>query len=223
MYSMDETKNSGMISFTICPGNRDNEFQASGRSNGHDFKISGTCSPGETQSTITVSFKRTFAARAGPQYWDGQFDSSTDTITGTVSFDEERTTTSFFLKRTSPDQLCFRPSPAAFEANKAQALWSFALSAARGYVRQRSWSWSFFRERRDTRKRFIQLYIRDTAFGKPLDEAENTEFSQILSGLTTFDSNFYYSLGLYQIRITPRHGKVYCLSSLSLLADKILL
>ncbi|KAF8516788.1 hypothetical protein JB92DRAFT_2909192 [Gautieria morchelliformis] len=209
LYYTGQVTNSGMISFTLCPGNRDNEFQASGRSNGHDFKISGTCSPGETQSIIAVSLKRTFAARQGPQYWDGQFDSATDTMTGAVSFDEERMPTSltFFLKRTSPDQLRFRPSPAAFEANKARALWTFALSAARGDVRRQSWSWSFFRERRDTRKRFIQLYIRDTGFGKPLDEAERAELSQILKGLTTADSNFYHSLALYQIRITPGHGR----------------
>ncbi|KAF8516802.1 hypothetical protein JB92DRAFT_2909317 [Gautieria morchelliformis] len=211
LYYTGQVTNSGMISFTLCPGSRDNEFQASGRSNGHDFKISGTCSPGETQSIIAVSLKRTFAARQGPQYWDGQFDPATDTMTGTVSFDEERMPTSltFFLKRTSPDQLRFRPSPAAFEANKARALWTFALSAARGDVRRQSWSWSFFRERRDTRKRFIHLYIRGvtTGFGKPLDEAERAELSQILKGLTTADSNFYHSLALHRIRITPGHGR----------------
>jgi Vacuolar sorting-associated protein 13, extended-chorein len=219
---------SGMISFTLLPGNLDNEFQASARSNGCDFKISGKCNPGETLEKIRVSFKRTFSARNLPQYWMGELDCATDTITGAVNFDEDKQadTTSpvtFILKRTPPEHLRFRPPPATFEANKARAFWTFAISATRDYVCQQSWSWTFFRERRDTRIRFIHLYIRSQPSGKPLNEAEQTELNQICKGLTAADNRFYHSLAHHQIRITPDHGKVDRLISSSFKTDNICL
>ncbi|KAF8486675.1 hypothetical protein JB92DRAFT_3101334 [Gautieria morchelliformis] len=215
---------SGMISFTLLPGNLDNEYQASARSNGYDFKISGRCSPGDTPEKIRVSFKRTFPARKLPQYWAGELDYATDTITGRVNFDEDKvadmtSSVTFIFKRTPPEHLCFRPPPATFEANKPRALWTFAISATRHYVRQQSWSWSFFCERRDTRIRFIHLFIRGEASGKPLNEAEQTELNQIRKGLTAADNKFYHSLAHYQIRITLEHGKVGCLISSSRYCD----
>lgn len=212
-----------IISFTLSQGAEENHFQASARAGEFDFKITGSCSPVETQDQIAISFKRTFTNHHPPQYWYGRFDPATDTITGTVSFNEDRTGTSatFVLKRTPSDQLRFRPPPAAFEGNKARTLWTYALSVTRAYVHQQSWSKTFFHERRDTRKRFIQLYIRSTAFGKPLDEAENAELKEIRLRLTTADSRFYHSLALHQIRITVSHGKVGCLSFVDSLADII--
>ena len=203
-----------MISFTLSKGTEANHFHASGRSNLSDFTISGTCSPVEGQDKIAVSFKRTFPARFPAQHWDGEFDPTTDTITGTVSFDDEPEVSSstFLLKRTPPDQLRFRPPPATFETDRPRVLWKYAISATRAYVHRQSWSWTFFRDRRDTRKRFIQLYVRSTnlgePLGKPLEGNEWAELNQIRQGLTSADSRFYHSLARYQIRITTKHWKV---------------
>jgi hypothetical protein len=200
----------GMISMSLCPSTpegKDQRFQASGRSNASDFTVSGECISADTDYAIKITFKRAFPARYPTEYWSGTVDTATGTITGTWGYDPDLDThsASFILKRTAPEDLCFRPAPATFEANQIRALWSFARSAIRYQVRRKSWSWSFFSERRDNRKRFIDLYIRDTEFGCPLTQNEETELSRIRQTFTTADSRFYHSLAEYQIRRTTRH------------------
>ncbi|KAJ7779541.1 hypothetical protein B0H14DRAFT_2631247 [Mycena olivaceomarginata] len=64
------------------------------------------------------------------------------------------------------------------------------------------WSWSYFKERRDNRKRFIELYIRSTKFGPPMSDEEWEDLSRVKKTLTTSDSRFYHSLAEAQIRAT---------------------
>jgi hypothetical protein len=204
----------GMISMTLRPSTlegQDLHFQASGRSNTSDFTVSGECSWGEAPNAINFTFKRSFPARLPTQYWYGQLNTDTDTMTGTCGHDADRATQRaiFILKRTAPEYLCFRPAPATFEANKARALWTYALSAIQYHVRRQSYSWPFFSERRDNRKRFIELYIRNTEYGCPLDRTEAAELARIRQTFTTADNRFYHSLAQYQIRIILGHGRVF--------------
>lgn len=195
----------GMISLMLQPATADGQdgrFQASGKSNASDFTVSGECHPGDTVDTISITFTRSFPAHFPSQYWHGQLNTTTETITGEWGNDPDYGTHHgiFVLKRTAPEFLCFRPAPVAFETNKARALWSFALSAIRYQVHRQSWSWDFFRKRRNDRKRFIELYIRATQYGCPLKPAESEELSQIRQSFTTSDSRFYHSLAKYKIR-----------------------
>jgi hypothetical protein len=82
--------------------------------------------------------------------------------------------------------MCFFPAPAVLKVNKARALWGFAISAVRYTIRKEDWSWAFFKQRTANRKRFIELYIRSTRFGKPLTTAEQVR-------------NFYYFGWLHPI------------------------
>ncbi|KAF8581694.1 hypothetical protein K439DRAFT_202072 [Ramaria rubella] len=203
---------SGMISMDFNITSREDEqlhFQASGRSDYSDFSIKGRCTPGDTGDLIVVTFTRTFPLRYPAEYWHGQLDKSTDTISGTCGHDLEHDNhfLVFVLKRMAPEYLRFRPAPEVFDSNKARALWSFALSAIQYQVRRQSWSWGFFQERREKRSRFIKLYIRQTEFGRPLDPHEYKEFVQLRGSFTSADSRFYHSLAHYQIRRTTKHAE----------------
>jgi Vacuolar sorting-associated protein 13, extended-chorein len=187
----------------------DNElhFQTSGRANDSNFTVVGKCTPGDTESLINLSWTQTFPVRYSPSYWQGKWDESTDTITGTSGSeaDADEHSLIFILKRTAPEYLRFRPSPEDFQEDKVDALWTYACSAIRDQVRRKFMSWEYLEARRDNRKRFIELYIRDNAFGRDLDEEEDEELDELRASFTTADSRFYHSLAEYQIRKTTKH------------------
>jgi hypothetical protein len=114
------------------------------------------------------------------------------TLTGTV-WDEEdpedskRPSGAFVFKRIAPEHMCFSPAPVELETNKSRALWTFAISAVRFDIRRNRWVWAFFKERRDIRKRFIELYIRSTTFGPSLSDEEWDELSRVMKQMTTAD------------------------------------
>jgi hypothetical protein len=210
----------GMISVTLRPSSsEDQRFEGSSRSNLGDFTVSGKCSLGETEGTIDISMKREFVEHHPTQYWEGQMDMDTETIMGTWGFDPDSTTHhgTFILKRTAPEDLRFRPAPVTFDTDKVHSLWKFALTAIEARVRCLTWSWSYFKERRDNRKRFIELYIRNGYFGCPLSPDELWEFRRVRQTLTSADSRYYHSLANYQVRRTIDHGYIAPLLSLPFL------
>lgn len=199
----------GMISMVLLPvEGRSRHFQASSRSNSSDFSISGECHASQSRGVVEFAFKRSFPARFPPQYFRGSWSMTTDTMTGTWGLDSDPHNHDgiFVFKRMTPENLCWLPAPVEFKANKPRALWSFAISAVCYSVRKSRWSWAFFRERRDNRKRFIELYIRSTKFGRPLNAGEEAELGRVKKSLTTADSRFYHSLAERQIRRTTGHG-----------------
>ncbi|KAJ7031624.1 hypothetical protein C8F04DRAFT_1110026 [Mycena alexandri] len=201
----------GMISMDLKPSSTQGEvqiFTASGRSNQSDFNIMGECRVGDEPGTVSFSWKRSFPARFSTQYCVGTWSAATDTLSGKYGLDEDPATHggSFVFKRLTPEHTCFIPAPADLEANKAKALWAFAIGAVRYDIRRSRWSWSFFKERRDTRKSFIELYVRSTKFGPPMTNEDWAEFSRLKKTLTSADSRFIYSLAQNQIRATTDHS-----------------
>lgn len=182
-------------------------FQASGRYDANDFTISGECSAGDSPRLIKVTYKQSFPARLADAYYHGQLDLDTDAIVGTYGseIDPKTHQGSFILKRTPAILMCFRPAPAIFKRNHARALWSFALSAVHYHVGKKAWSKRYFEQRRVAKKRFLELYIRDNHFGRPLEQSESTELAHIRNKLTAADSRFYHSLAEYQVRRMTGH------------------
>ncbi|KAJ7246566.1 hypothetical protein B0H12DRAFT_758041 [Mycena haematopus] len=88
---------------------------------------------------------------------------------------------------------------------RRNALWQFAIAAVRYGVRRGAWSWSFFEQRGQNRRRFIELYIRKTRFGRPLTRKEEDELGLLQKSFTTADSRFYHSIAEDQIRKTTDH------------------
>ncbi|KAJ7127974.1 hypothetical protein C8R44DRAFT_873743 [Mycena epipterygia] len=122
----------------------------------------------------------------------------------------------FVFKRIPPENMCFVPAPVELETSEARALWGFAIAAVRQGVRTRDrWAWSFFKEWRDNRRRFLELYIRSGSgtnrFVPRLTNLEEEDFARVKKSLTTQDNRFYHSLGEQQIRAMTDHGE-YCRS-----------
>ncbi|KAJ7783010.1 hypothetical protein B0H16DRAFT_1495047 [Mycena metata] len=174
---------SGMISVELI-GNGKRRFEASSRSNMSDFTITGECS-GESAEVVKFSFKRSFPTRFSPEYFSGQWSRAQQSLSGTWGAEDRHS-----------HSRCFYPAPAVMMTNKPRSLWTFAISAVRYRIRKEQWSWAFFKRRTENRKRFIELYIRATKFGKPLNASEEEELGLIKKSFTTADSRFYHSIGI---------------------------
>ncbi|KAJ7771114.1 hypothetical protein DFH07DRAFT_241844 [Mycena maculata] len=196
---------SGMLSMELsASGNT--KFAASSRANTSDFTISGECNAQDVH-VVNFTFKQTFSARVSPLYFAGSWDSDSQFLSGTWGDEPDPRTHAgvFVFKRTVPEAMCFFPAPPVLRANKSQALWLFAIDAVRYGVRRGSWSWSFFKQRADNRKRFIDLYIRATRFGKPLNRSEEEELGLLRKSFSTADSRWFHSLAEHQIHVTTDH------------------
>jgi hypothetical protein len=178
---------SGMISMELL-ANGSRRFQASSRSNMSDFSISGECS-GESSETVKFTFKQTFPTRFPTQYFSGTWSRATQSLSGTWGAEDEPRTHDgvFIFKRIIPEYMCFFPAPSVMKANKPRSLWAFAIASVRYFIRKENWSWAFFKQRTHNRKRFVELYIRSTRFGRPLNRAEEEELGLIKKSFTTAD------------------------------------
>ncbi|KAF7376029.1 hypothetical protein MSAN_00017700 [Mycena sanguinolenta] len=197
---------SGMISMDLLASGTRRFQAASSRSNMTDFTITGECT-GESSEVVKFTFRRTFPTRFSPQYFAGQWSRAQQSLTGTWGAEADPRTHDgiFIFKRIIPEYMCFFPAPAVLKANKPRALWTFAISAVRYAVRREQWSWGLFKERTENRKRFIELYIRSTQFGRPLSTAEQAELGLLKKSFTTADSRFYHSIAENQIRVITGH------------------
>ncbi|KAJ7785322.1 hypothetical protein DFH07DRAFT_976101 [Mycena maculata] len=216
----DKLPKGGMFSMVLKPSSNEGGvqyFTAADRSDRTEFKVVGQCRAGDEPGTVSMSFKRTdlgvvtYPTNAH-QYYTGKWDATKNTLTGTFGSQENPAThySVFVFKRTVPEYMCFTPAPVELETNKARALWGFAIAAVRYGVRRDRWSWSFFKERRDHRLRYLELYIRSdaasTRFGQALTDEEEVEFGRLQATFTTATNRFYHSLGEQQIRATIDHN-----------------
>ncbi|KAF7319371.1 VPS13 domain-containing protein [Mycena chlorophos] len=197
----------GMLSMTFEPTSLDDNvqtFATSERANMVAYNVKGDCHVAEDDaSTMFVTFRRIFAT-GFVQHFHALWKIGSNTLSGTYGEEEDPYDASLppiELQSTSDD---------SGQNPKARALWAFAINATIQRIRREGWSWSFFKERRDNRKRFIELYIRsghgNISFGKYLDESEMLELARIKKSFTTRDSRFYHSLADKQLRATTQHG-----------------
>lgn len=212
---------SGMISMDLL-ASAGRRFQASSRSNMSDFSIAGECS-GDSEA-VRFTFKLTYPARFAPQYFAGTWSRATQSLSGTWGAEADSRTHDgvFTFKRIIPEYMCFFPAPAVMKVNRPRALWGFAISAVRYSIRREEWSWAFFKQRTENRKRFVELYIRSTRFGRPLNRSEEEELGLIKKSFTTagtflivslfhwsyfvrLDSRFFHSIAEQRIRVTTGH------------------
>ena len=196
---------SGMISFDII-ADGGKRFTASSRSNGINFTISGECNSSDLSKGVTFTLRMILPPPHISQHLKGTWNAAADTLTGSWWTDQDVKHKGVFLyKRMSPENLRFFPSPGALKANKTDALWGFAINAIRDRIRRRHLPWIYFSNRGSQRKRFIELYVRNTRFGRPLNDAELEELKQIQGSLANADHLFYVSLAKLVIRKTVIH------------------
>nr|XP_018267277.1 vacuolar protein sorting-associated protein vps13 [Kwoniella dejecticola CBS 10117]OBR89435.1 vacuolar protein sorting-associated protein vps13 [Kwoniella dejecticola CBS 10117] len=98
----------------------------------------------------------------------------------------------------------FRPPEEEFEKNPAKARLKFALDAIRSEVHEknRHWSWDYLRERRDIRKKYVELYVQKLALteGKQLSTEDGTALAEIETKSSYEDIRFFRSVARAQAR-----------------------
>ncbi|CED84268.1 Vacuolar protein sorting-associated protein [Phaffia rhodozyma] len=107
-----------------------------------------------------------------------------------------------FYTRTQQYQR-FRPIEDSFKTNPARSRLRFALDAIRSEVheRDRKWSWAYFAERRDDRKKYVELYVRmKTSVNGLLVGEDLSVFQQLERKLSYEDIRFYRSIAKSELR-----------------------
>ena len=192
--------------------------------NGTSFTLTGECDTDSDGNTI-YNFVIKYAARFDPLYFRGRMYDGSTTLVGTWSTTAEglsepstpdsisgggyphavadNTTDRFIFKRLPPWLMCCRPDPIEFQINKARALWKFALTAVEEIVGKHRFTWSYFKRRRNNRKRYIELLIRLNY--ADLDDDEQRELARIRQTLTAADARLYETRYDYELRTTPIH------------------
>ena len=97
------------------------------------------------------------------------------------------------LTRLPPEILSARPPPWEFEKDRIRALWRFALTAVMRQVLRSSYSWRFFEQRRDVRRRYIELR-KQRRYGRTFGIEEKREETELERALSPADARFYVSL-----------------------------
>lgn len=180
------------------------EFEASGRHYGATYQLTGKCVR-DDKGIVRVAFTIKYSQEFRTKYYDGYL-TEDGSIVGYQGWHLGARQYPFILKKTPAEIMCHRPSPLEFRRNKPCALWKFACEASRNEARKRLWSWSFFKQRRDTRIQQIQYDIRNyTPYGRPLDTRERAEWATIRQAMTTVDARFFRSIRDDQLRILPGH------------------
>ncbi|KAG8857178.1 hypothetical protein FRC20_000315 [Serendipita sp. 405] len=133
--------------------------------------------------------------------YDGIFDTATLTINGTWINGDGNETGTFNLSRRPVFACQFKYTQPQFEANPAWARWSYALAAIRQQVQTRLWSWNYLKARVDTRKRYVELRLRQDTENYysvhpdvELTEQEKVELNSIEQGLPPPEVRYYQSL-----------------------------
>ncbi|WWC86271.1 uncharacterized protein L201_001144 [Kwoniella dendrophila CBS 6074] len=92
----------------------------------------------------------------------------------------------------------FRPPEEEFNTNPAKARLKFALEAIRSEVHEknRRWTWDYLKERRDTRKRYVDLYVAKLALaeGKQLPVEDGAALAEIETKSSYEDIRFFRSV-----------------------------
>lgn len=75
----------------------------------------------------------------------------------------------------------------------AEVRWSFACSVILNRVRSKMWTWSYFKDRRDMRREYTELYRRQYLLGA-LDDEDSSKLERLEKSLTPLDLRFYRSI-----------------------------
>ncbi|WWD17860.1 hypothetical protein CI109_102304 [Kwoniella shandongensis] len=104
----------------------------------------------------------------------------------------------FHFYRRTHQYYKFRPPESEFKENPAKARLKFALNAIQAEVheRNRRWTWAYLEERRDMRKKYVDLYVKKLALtdGKVLPAEEGTALVEIETKASYEDIRFFRSV-----------------------------
>ena len=208
----------GHLDFALPGG--DGVFSGSGLDSLGPFTIFGK------REGSHVAFTKTYSEQtSGREFtYEGFVGGENDTITGDYCFGRPVTKDTTFPIISSADSagtfslhlrplyyFSYRPHQGEFDYHKPRALWKFALNAVLHAVRiqAKQTSWDFFRDRRDQRRKYAQLYMHfDELFGADkgvpvlphMTEEQCLELANLETSLTTADLLFYRSMARCAMR-----------------------
>ncbi|KAI0716104.1 hypothetical protein C8T65DRAFT_642063 [Cerioporus squamosus] len=173
---------------------------------GDKFDISGTVvhSP---DGTVFVAWTLTYVGNFKIYYSGRLVDERT--IMGTRFYDFDSTSGaskdqdwSFVLKKLPAEYLPFYPSPQELSENKYRALWKYAINTTLNNIRRRWWTWSYFVQRREARKEYVELTW-DMVDRRSPDH--DSRMSAIGRKCTPRDVRFYDSITVNLLHTIPLH------------------
>ena len=134
-----------------------------------------------------------------PLHLKSRFYPERDALTGVWGWDSselelETSAGTMEFRRIPPLHFTAYPSIRDLTDNKPRALWKFAIAAVRNDFRRKSWSWSYFSQRRLDCVTRISLTIRYNYFGTPLNKEEFDKLNAATKRLTSADACFYGSI-----------------------------
>ncbi|KAI1785192.1 hypothetical protein LXA43DRAFT_1100597 [Ganoderma leucocontextum] len=173
---------------------------------GTDYNLLGDYTT-KDDGTVEYTFTQTYLARISKTYWTGTLSDDGETFSGKWGYEKDDQPDAFVYKRVPPEVLIDRPHPNEFTENRVKALWKYALTAVRNQVRRRLFSWSYLKERRDVRKEYLELLLKE--MDDQLTDADMERFS-VLDHRSTFDDvRCFYVLRDYRQRAVPVHFPIY--------------
>ena len=182
------------------------DFHSSGvEFDGDPFNISGTVvhSP---DGAVFVSWTLSYAGGFRLLYSGQLIDECTIVGTRSYDFDPTFVDRSFVLKKLPADHLPFYPSPREMSESKYRALWKYAINVTVNNIRRRWWTWSYFVQRREARKTYIELAFDMLDNHSPDHSARMSAIGRIC---TPQDIRFYDSIVLGLMHTIPLHKYVY--------------
>lgn len=194
-----------MITFCLHASQVDDSetYEASSiTADGTEYSILGEYTTNE-DGTVAYSFTQQFVARWKTTYWTGSLEDEGETLSGKWGYEKDHQPYTFVFKRVSPEVLVDRPHPKEFAENRAKAFWKFALTAVRNQVRRRMFSCSYLEERRDVRKEYLDLLLKE--MDGRLTDADSARFSALNHRSTFDDVRCFYIINDYRIRPIPAH------------------
>lgn len=170
--------------------------------NGTMYDILGHCIT-KGNGTIEYSFTRTYVARSKKTYWTGTLEDDRETLTGKWGYAEDDQPWGFVFKRVPPEVFVDRPHPKEFSENRVKTLWKYALTAIHNQVRRSLFSWSYLKERRDMRKEYLELLLKEA--NDRLTDEDMERFSRLGQRLAFDDVGFFYIIYDYKLRTIATH------------------
>jgi hypothetical protein len=105
----------------------------------------------------------------------------------------------FLLKRRAVDYFLYRPSDEEFRANRVRALWHMAMNAILQSVQARHLQWKIIMDRRDRRRRYIELIAQKEEHGHFSDE-EVDEWQSLIRTIRPEDLQYWGSVAYFTMR-----------------------
>ncbi|TFY59079.1 hypothetical protein EVG20_g7918 [Dentipellis fragilis] len=173
-YQDEESEPDNPFALTISLAEPDGSFVGSGTDILGDFMLKGRMDQDDG-----LSFTKTYTSGVFlDELHQGTINESFDEVHGQYRASNATASELFFMKRKPLVYILLRPADEEFDSNKTLALWKFALDSAMYIARIRVFTWKNIRERRDARRRFMELEFKNESFSG-LDPDEEAELRHI--------------------------------------------